>query len=479
MGQLYLILPQSLLFLTALVVLLLGSFAGSELIFATIVASLIVSLICGVMLSPSVQAGSRIFSDLLYFDPLSLFACSLIIIATLACVVFARRQIEKEGVDYKPEFYALLLFSAFGACIFSMAAHVAVFFIAVEIMSLALYCLCGSSINRSRSSEAAMKYFIIGSVSSAIMMYGFALIYTITGKLDFNSISIALANLNSPLVLVAVALTSVGVLMKLSAVPFHFWTADVYQGAPSTVTAFMASAIKLASFAAAIRVFWFAFGSSVAFWSEFLPAIAVLTMTVGTLMAIRQTNLKRMLAFSSVAHSGYLMVGLMSGANDSNGIAALLFYLCLYVFMTLGAFEIVGALIADQSGNSNISILNGLSRARPTTALLLSFFILCLAGLPPGVAGLLSKVQLLSAGLKADYTWVVIVALINSAVGCFYYLRIIKNIYSVGDQHEVAPLERGLLIVSGSCFLVLLAFSIFPGVLMSFCSAVASISNLQ
>jgi len=469
----YLILPQILLVIGAILALLLGVFSGATLAFISVIASLLVSLITGVMLSPSAQADMTIFNGLLYFDPLSTFACSLITLATLACAIFARKQVAKEGVDYPVEFFALLLLSAFGACIFSMAANVAVFFVALEIMSLAVYCLCGSSINRSFSSEAAMKYFVLGSVSSAIMLYGFALLYVITGSLDFEGISAGLAQANSSLVLLSISLASVGVLLKISAFPFHFWTADVYQGAPSPVTAYMASAMKLASFVAAIRVFWIAFESSVAFWSEFLPYLAVATMIVGTLMAIRQTDLKRLLAFSSVSHSGYLMVGLMSGASDSNGIAALLFYLCLYVFMTLGAFDVVGALIADHRGKSDLSILRGLGNKKPMTALLLSFFILCLAGLPPGVAGLLSKIQLLSAGLKADYSWVVIVALINSAVGCFYYLKVIRNIYTKDEHQSDTVLETGALMVSLACFFVLLIFSVFPGYLMSFCSSVA------
>ena len=486
MSDIFLILPLVIIALGSLFALLLGAFGNVRLSFLSALSSLIVALLSSAKVFPHAEVGKYVFGGFLYFDPLALFSVDLIIIGTIACLIFAYAQLERngqlkqEGVDFKSEFFVLMMLSSFGACVLAMSAQVAVFFIALEIMSLALYCLCGSAIWKEKSSEAAMKYFILGSFSSAIMLYGFSLIFSLTGQLTFLGIAQKIPTLDSELLLVALALTSVGVLFKLSAFPFHFWTSDVYQGAPSAVTAFMASVIKVASFCAAIRVFWLAFGPSVAFWSEFLPVIAVATMTIGTLMAIRQSDLKRMLAFSSVAHSGYLMVGLLSGATESQGIATLLFYLALYMVMTIGSFDIVGALIAEK-GDSKISVLNGFARSRPIAALLLSFFLLCLAGLPPGVAGLIAKIQLFTSAVRAEYAWVVVVALINSAVGCYYYLRLIRIMYatelkeSVGEKPLAKALPLGGFSVAIVCALVLLYFSIMPGVLMSFCQKVAQL----
>lgn len=488
MSDIFLVLPLIIVAIGALFALLLGAFGSARLSFLSALCSLIVAFCTAVKVLPQAEVGKYVLNGFLYFDPLALFSVGLIILGTIASLIFAyshleqNGQLKQEGVDFKSEFFVLMMLSSFGACVLAMSAQVAVFFIALEIMSLALYCLCGSAIWKERSSESALKYFILGSFSSAIMLYGFALVFSLTGQLTFLGIAQKIPTLDSELLLVALALTSAGVLFKLSAFPFHFWTADVYQGAPSAVTAFMASVIKVASFCAAIRVFWLAFGPSVAFWSEFLPIVAVATMTIGTVMAIRQTDVKRMLAFSSVAHSGYLIVGLLSGATASHGIAALLFYLALYMVMTLGSFDIVGALIAEK-GDSKISVLNGFGRSRPVAALLLSFFLLCLAGLPPGVAGLIAKIQLFTSAVRAEYAWVVVVALINSAVGCYYYLKLIRIMYATelresrNEEIKVAKvLPLGGISVAAVCALVLLYFSVMPEVLMAFCEKVSQLN---
>lgn len=482
MQDIFLILPLIIVALGSLFALLLAAYGDSKLSFFSALLSLVVALVCSIKLIPQTEPAKIIMGGFLYFDSLAVVSVAVIIFGTIASLLFAYNQIKQEGVDLRSEFYVLLLLSSLGASVLAMAANVAVFFISLEIMSLALYCLCGSAIWKEKSSEAALKYFIMGSFSSAVMLYGFSLVFALTGELGFADIARKLPTLDSDLFLFALALTSVGILLKLSAFPFHFWTADVYQGAPTAVTAFMASVVKVASFCAAIRVFWLVFGSSVAFWSEFMPFIAVATMTVGTLMALRQTDVKRMLAFSSVAHSGYLMVGLLSGASESHGIAALLFYLVLYLIMTLGAFDVVGALISEK-GNSKITVLNGFAKTRPVAALLLSFFLLCLAGLPPGVAGLIAKIQLFTAAVRADYAWVVVVALINSAVGCYYYLKLIKTMYAselrekdeVNSSVDTPGLALGSFTVAAFCALTLLYFSVIPGDLMTFCRKLAEL----
>lgn len=479
-------LPLIVLFLGALLALLCGVFINNRISFAMSLLTVVGAFVALLKNSSSSALNATLFSGAFYFDPLASFSMGLILIGTFVTLILAFSNAATgsgrfESVDFFSEFCVLLLLSCLGACLLAISAQLAVFFISLEIMSLALYCLCGSAVYQVKSSESALKYFILGSFSSAVMMFGFALLFALTGDLSFQGIGSKIVSLDSTLLLFALVLSSVGVLFKLSSFPFHFWTADVYQGAPSSVTAFMASVIKVASFCAAIRVFWLIFGASVAFWSEFVPVLAVATMTVGTLMALRQKDLKRLLAFSSIAHSGYLMVGLLAGASESQGIAALLFYLALYLVMTLGTFAIVGGLIARKQ-DSGLEILRGLGKAQPCAALLLSFFLLCLAGLPPGVAGLISKIQLFSSAVRADYSWIVVAALINSAVGCYYYLGLIRLMYvNIASQRSEPTMTLAHKVpVAGTaiatiCAAILLLFSVVPGPLLTFCRKVAEL----
>jgi len=336
--------------------------------------------------------------------------------------------------------------------IFASSAELITMFLGLETMSMALYCLCGAALGRRRSAESALKYFLLGSFSSAFLLYGIALLYGLTGTTSIPAIAGSLAGADQSILFFSLGLMLVGLIFKLGAVPFHFWAPDVYEGAPTPVTAYMACVIKASAVVAALRVLWVGFGGQIVFWSGAVWLIAVLTMVIGNLAALRQRGLKRMLAYSSVAHAGYLLVAFLAHGVELGGGAAILYYLIAYTFMTMGAFAIVlsvtGQASGDQPGeklggdvlqSDDISRFNGLGYRRPVVAIVMSLFMLSLAGIPPGMAGLLGKVYIFTAAVKAQYVGLAIIGVLASAISCYYYLRVIVAMYFLEGESVTAP----------------------------------------
>jgi NADH-quinone oxidoreductase subunit N len=324
-----------------------------------------------------------------------------------------------------PEVLPLMLFALTGMSLLAAASDLLVAFVALEILSLSLYIMAGAT-RRRRAQEAAMKYFLLGAFSSAFLIYGIALVYGSTGTTNLRQISqvVADAGTDTHLLLAGIALIAVGLLFKVAAVPFHMWTPDVYQGSPASVTAFMAAGTKTAAFAVFLRVFVGALGGLSSSWRPAIAVIAAITMLGGAALAVVQTDLKRMLAYSSINHAGYILIGV--AAATSGGISAAMFYLLAYAFMVMGAFAVVQyAAKAGGRERSSIEDYRGFGRRHPLAGGLLALFLFSLAGIPPALSGFWAKYFVFQAGIDAGLTWLVVIGVLSSVVAAFFYLRVV------------------------------------------------------
>ncbi len=411
-----------------------------------------------------IEAGRTIFAGALYADPLSFFTGAFLIVAGVIALMIAASRPREQFLEQSAEWHSLLLLTMTGAYVFASAANLLVFFLGLELMSLGLYCLCASARRERNSIEAALKYFILGSFSSAFLLFGISLLYGLTGSFSLSEISSSLGQMEDVSVMyAALFLSAAGVLFKMGAVPFHFWVPDVYEGAPAPVTGFMASVIKGLSVIAAIRIFYEAFGNLQSYWIPVLWTVAVLTIVAGNLIALRQDNVKRMLAYSSIAHAGYILTGflVLSRGDEYGAGAGVLYYLVAYGIASLGAFGIVHAL----GGRGDAAGFAGLSKSDPMSAFMMLLFLLSLAGLPPGMAGLLSKVYVFYSVVQGGYIGLVIIAVLGSAVSLYYYLRVAAFMYfyppaGEADAGNQSPLLRVALIICA-------AFVVFTGVFPS------------
>jgi NADH-quinone oxidoreductase subunit N len=383
-----------------------------------------------------------------------------------------------EPDDSPPEVYPLLVFALLGMILLAAASDLLVVFIALEILSLSLYVLAGQT-RRLAAQEAAMKYFLLGAFSSAFLLYGIALCYGATGTTNLLGIARASGDPtgDGTLLLAGIGLLAVGFCFKVSAVPFHMWTPDVYQGTPTPVAAFMAAATKVAAFSVFLRVFSGALGGLVVSWRPVISAIAVVTMLVGAALAVVQTDLKRMLAYSSISHAGYLLVGVAAAATVPAGISASLFYLLVYAFMVMGAFMVVQYVSrlgpADDEAireRSSLDDYRGLARRHPWAAGLLAVFMLALTGIPP-LSGFWAKYYVFLAGIEAGLTWLVVVAVISSVISAFFYLRVLVVAYlqePVGEEAGAAPAGAPALgLALGLAGLLTVAIGLAPEALIS------------
>lgn len=373
----------------------------------------------------------RVFSGMFSADSLTQVFTLIFILGTVLVWLLSYNYVVREGIAIG-EYYALLLFATAGMVMMAGGTNLITIFLGLEVMSIASYVLAGLLKKRLASSEASLKYFLMGAFASGFLLYGIALIYGSTGSLDHVVLGERLASqAGGPdwLLLVGIGLLVVGFGFKVAAVPFHMWAPDVYEGAPTSVTGFMAAGVKAAGFAALFRVFAGPLATLHVDWSGILWVVAVLTMTLGNVAAITQRNIKRMLAYSSIAHAGYLLVALVALSETSS--AALLFYLFQYTLSTVGAFGVIialGAMNRDGRESLNLSEYNGLGFRHPVLGFTLSLFMFSLAGIPP-TAGFMGKVYIFSAAVQAGYTWLVIIAVLNSVVAVTYYLGVVVHLY--------------------------------------------------
>jgi len=369
-------------------------------------------------------------------DNFGLFITITLCIVGLLTIAFSSQTIRREGLPVG-EYYTLMLFAVAGMMLMATASDLLTIFLALEILSISIYVLTGLRRDSAHAIEAAFKYFLLGAFASAFFLYGTALTYTLTGSTRLDRIAswMAAAGTISPMMLAATGLLLVGFAFKVSAVPFHMWTPDAYEGAPTVVTGFMSTGVKAAAFAAFARVFLSAFDPLRADWIPVLWGIAMLTMIVGTVVGVAQSNLKRMLAYSSIAHAGYLLVGLVA-ANEV-GKAAILFYLLVYAVTNLGAFGIIALLSTADRPHEELNDFKGLWYARPALAGLMTVFMLSLGGLPP-TAGFVSKWYIFSAAVRSGHYDLAIVGMLSSVVSVFFYLRVVVMMY-MAEATEAQP----------------------------------------
>jgi NADH-quinone oxidoreductase subunit N len=409
-------------------------------------------------------------SDTLSIDHFSILGIITICVALLLVSLTTSDYLIREHDD-GPELFVLYLVAAIGGIVMVMANDLIVLFLGLETLSLALYVLAASNRRRTQSQESGLKYFILGGFSSAFFLYGIALIYGATGSTNLSAIAEKLAGSqafprNDTLLLVGIGLLLVGLAFKVAAVPFQVWTPDVYQGAPTPVTSFMASAAKAAAFAALLRITVTALQSRVDDWRPVIWVLGVLSLVVGSLLAVVQTNVKRMLAYSSISHAGFILLGVEAAAHTgkadaSDGVAASMTYLLLYTVLVIGTFAVVGLVAGKGDGGTELSDFRGLGRTKPALALALSLFLLAQAGVPL-TSGFVAKFGVIQSSVVVESYAIAIIAMVASVIGAFLYLRIMVSAWM--DEPEGEPVEPRVPVLTWLTITAAAAFTLVVGV---------------
>ncbi|NIO03053.1 MAG: NADH-quinone oxidoreductase subunit NuoN [Proteobacteria bacterium] len=469
--SLSIIMPEITLSAFGILVLLLGVFSssthdGKDHLGYISLFGVILALIFSIPLFGKVQYG---FSGMVAADQFAVFFKIVFGLICLLTILISIGYTRQEGISFG-EYYVLVLFSTVGMMLMAAGTNLIIIFLGLETMSISVYVLAGIMRNNPRSVESAMKYFILGAFATGFFLYGVALIYGSTGSFNLKEIASYLATSGeggrSALLIIGIALLTIGFGFKISTVPFHMWTPDVYEGAPTSITAFMATGVKAAAFAGLVRVFYSALGAFQSDWTAIMWLLSVATMTVGNIVAISQSNIKRMLAYSSIAHAGYILVGFTAG-NDL-GTSSILFYLLAYTFMNIGAFTVV--ILLGRKGEENILITDysGIGFKYPLLAASMTIFLLSLAGIPP-LAGFMGKFYIFSAAVKAKFYWLAIIGVLNSALSVYYYLRVTVYMYFREAEGETARLTFspgavvGLVIAVAGVFYL----GIFPAIFLA------------
>ena len=466
-NDLYVLLPMLVVIAWALVLLLVDLWIprGNKGITAGL-AAIGMAAALGLTLS---QRGQSLegFGGMAVLDSFSVYMNVIILVSGLAAVALALDYLKKMEIE-RGEYYVLLMISVSGMMLMTQAHDLIMVFLALEMLSMPLYVLAGFDSNRFASGEAALKYFLLGAFTSGFLLYGVALIFGATSYTSFSGIiqSVQAGTVNMPLFVVGVGLVLAAFGFKVAAVPFQMWTPDVYQGAPSPVTAFMSVGVKAAAFAALMRVFLALFPSLAANLAPILAVLSALTMIVGNVVAILQTNIKRLLAFSSIANAGYLLMAFVSYGNSgisSQVVGSMLFFLVAYALTSLGAWSVVTAM-EKQGGGLDLEDYAGLGRKAPWLALPMVVFMLSFTGMPLTM-GFWGKFYLFKTAIDSGYLWLAIVGLITSVVSAFYYLKVVMMMYMKPGEPEIARQTWSTVLAVGlAVVVILLAF--LPGSLL-------------
>jgi len=464
-------LPEMLLLAMTLIVLLVLAFTGTRRLQLIAVLSQLSLFVTAAAIVFAWGDSGQTFSATYIKDPLSDVLKLVICLINMLVLLYSGRYLEQRNL-LSGEFYVLALFSTLGMLVMVSANHLLTLYLGLELMSLCLYAMVAMHRDSTRATEAAMKYFILGALASGMLLYGMSIVYGITGSLALDSIALAVSQPDANLTVLSFALVFIviGIGFKFGAVPFHMWLPDVYQGAPTAMTLFVATAPKIAAFALLIRMLVDGLGDLHAQWQDMVIMLAVLSMIVGNLLAIAQTNLKRMLAYSTISHVGFLLLGLVAGTNA--GYAAAMFYTLVYALMTAGGFGMILLMSRQGFEAEEIADYKGLSRRQPWFALMMLLLMFSMAGIPP-LAGFYAKLTVVKAVVDVNLIAVAVIAVLMSVIGAFYYLRMIKVMYfDAPDSPHLLEAGATVKLLFSTNVLAVLALGVFPGALLTLCTQV-------
>ncbi len=463
------IMPETILSIVAMALLLINVFVPSEkkayLGYLSLIGIVVtfVPIVTGWNAPVELQSG---FNGAVLQDKFALFFKVIFLVSAALSILIADQYMEREGCN-RGELYPLILLATAGMMLMAAGTDLMTIFLGLEVLSVSLYVLAGFNRENLKSNEAGLKYFLLGAFSTGFLLYGMALTYGATGTTRIARIAeFVTANpiiTTNQMFLVGMLLMAVGFSFKVAAAPFHMWTPDVYEGAPTPMTAFMSVGPKAAGFAAFVRVFVIAFPAYRQEWSSLLWVLAVLTMTVGNITALYQQNIKRMLAYSSIAHAGYVLVGFTAG--NAVGTAGVMFYMLSYAFMNIGAFAIIVLVGKKGEANNNVADYAGFGFKHPVLGMAMSVFLFSLAGIPPA-AGFIGKFYLFSGAVQAGYIWLAIIGVLNSAASVYYYLRVMVYMYMKDPVEEFDWLK--VTPALGLCVLVAVVGVLVPGIVPGF-----------
>ena len=461
--------PEIFLLIMTLVVMIVDLFSAPEkregrLFFLSVSTLILVAL----SLYSPLDTPRYAFNGMFVVDGMAVLLKVAIVIAVAMVIIYSRAYLAARNL-FTGEFVLLVLFATLGMMVMVSANHFVSLYLGLELFALATYAMVALNRDSAASSEAAMKYFILGAMASGLLLYGLSMIYGATGSLDVAAVAkiIEASGANDPLITFGLVFVVAGLAFKLGVVPFHMWVPDVYEGAPTAMTLFIGSAPKIAAFGFIMRILADSMGGAVGDWQGMLVIMSALSLALGNIVAIAQTNLKRMLAYSTISHMGFLLLGILAGTK--NGYSASMFYAITYALMTLAAFGMIMLLSRAGFEAENLEDFKGLNQRSPWFAFLMLIVMFSMAGIPPFL-GFWAKLTVLEGALNAGYTWLVVFAVLMSVIGAFYYLRVVKLMYfdAPTDSSPIIAAAgfRGLLAVNAFGLLVL---GLFPGILMTAC----------
>lgn len=475
--------PELFLLLATCVILLIDMFLSDAKRLITHYLSLLTLVICAVLTFTDLTGGQTyyVFNNMFLSDPMSNLLKMFCYLAVGMTLIYSRQYNTDRGMlgggELGGEFYGLALFSLLGQMVMISGNNVLIIYLGLELMSLALYALVALRRDHVASIEAAMKYFVLGALASGFLLYGISMLYGATGTLDLSEIARASSSVtaNKTILVFALVFIVAGLAFKLGAVPFHMWVPDVYQGSPTGVTLLLGAAPKLAAFAICFRLLVEGLFTQAVDWQQMLIVLSVLSMAVGNVAALAQTNLKRMLAYSTISHMGFMLLGLLSGVSDghvslaASAYASSMFYVITYVITTLGSFGMIMLLARNGFESEQIEDLKGLNKRSPWFALVMMMLMFSLAGIPP-LMGFYAKFSVLQAVLGTGRVWLTIVAVLFSLIGAFYYLRVIKVMYfDEPTEHHPIIVGAEMRLVLSLNGLAIIALGVMPETLMNAC----------
>lgn len=467
----FLALPEIVLALSGLGILLLGVIKRGDATQICSMLTIAAFVLCAVLIAGN-SLGSAYEGQFLA-DPISVFA-KLLILAAAAFAVLLALDFNERAHIARFEFPVLVLFATLGMMIMVSAGNMMSLYLGLELQSLSIYVLAAFARDDLRSAEAGLKYFVLGALASGLLLYGISLVYGFSGSMDFGGIAHALADPASvsPGVIVGIVFIITGLAFKVAAVPFHMWTPDVYEGAPTPVTAFFATAPKVAAMVLFARVMMGPFGHALGQWQSLIEIVSIASMILGALAAIGQSNIKRLMAYSSIGHMGYVLIGIACG--NAAGLRSVLIYLVVYVFMNLGAFAVILAMRRRGAAVETIADLAGLGRNDPALALAMTVFMFSMAGIPP-LSGFFGKLYVFLAAVQSGLWVLAVIGVLTSVVGAFYYLRIIKVMYF--DEPGAAFDRRApsLSVVAAAAGLFTTFFFLVPAPVLNAAQAAAKV----